>query len=673
MCGIFGIWQLDQQPINIHKVQQATTTLRHRGPDDEGYLLVNNNESRVVLCGGRYTDARLRLPLLETYQSETFELALGFRRLAILDLSPSGHQPMTFGDGRYWIVYNGEVYNYQELRQELKACGHTFLTETDTEVILAAYQQWGVASLTRFNGMWGFAIWDTQQQELFLARDRFGVKPLYYSYEQGRFAFASEIKALVGPHGRPFAPEAQALYEYVVSDQLPSAQRGDTFFQGVKALPAGHWLRVRRDGTLFKERYYTVPLHAANGHVTHVDETVAAYRELFIDAVRLRLRADVPIGTCLSGGLDSSSIVGVVNRLMVESGLPIEQIGQQQKTFSAVYTGEQRYNEQPHIEKVLAATHAERNFTVPTLEQLNADLEKLVWHQDEPFGSTSIFAQWCVMRKVHECGVTVLLDGQGADEALAGYRPYLYFFSDLLRQAQLGRLYREARAMEANTGLSANGLLQQVAARQMPAQVRTLLGRRRRLEQANVALLNPDFATNQQAATKTSQRNLSNQASLSSHLLGLIEETRLPDLLRYEDRNSMAFSVEARTPFVDYRLVEFSFNQAANLRIHQGWTKWVLRQAMAEMVPADIVWRKDKVGFETPQLEWLTSLLRDQENWFGPQALSGQYLNLGEVRQRLPAMLQQLASNQGLLWRLMNVEAWLRVWQAARYESGGQI
>ncbi len=158
MCGIFGLWQLNQQPLNLAQLQQATTTLRHRGPDDEGYLLVNTAQPRPVLCGGPATDARLQLPVLETYQNERFELALGFRRLAILDLSPSGHQPMTFGDGRYWIVYNGEVYNYRELRTELKACGHHFVTETDTEVILAAYQQWGLASLSRLNGMWPFGI-----------------------------------------------------------------------------------------------------------------------------------------------------------------------------------------------------------------------------------------------------------------------------------------------------------------------------------------------------------------------------------------------------------------------------------------------------------------------------------------------------------------------------------
>jgi asparagine synthase (glutamine-hydrolysing) len=662
MCGIYGVWRFDGQPVDLNKLQQATTTLRHRGPDDEGYLLAETATGSALLCGGDNTDARLNLPSVTSAPAGRHDLALAFRRLAILDLSPAGHQPMPSADGRCWIVFNGEVYNYIELRQELAGLGHRFVSGSDTEVILAAYQQWGIDCLHRFNGMWGLAIWDTDRRELFLARDRFGVKPLYYVHEPGVFAFASEIKALVGRHGIEFAPNSWAIYDYVVSGALPNPQLERTFFDGVAALPPGCWLRVGGDGVLVKERYYTLPMIDGTNAITHnPDQVVEEFGALFTDAVRLRLRADVPIGTCLSGGVDSSSIVCVVNRLMREGGVAAEQIGEHQKTFSAVYATEGRYNESAFIEIALKATGAERNFTYPTVERLADDMERLVWHQEEPFGSTSIFAQWCVMQKAREAGVTVLLDGQGADEALAGYRPYAPFLADLLSQFQVRRFSRELGRIAANTGWSRLDWLKRALIWQLPASWRKSVVRSAKTQPPGRSLLNPGFAA--ACADRPSSPSSFARQTFSQHLHSQVFEDSLPHLLRYEDRNSMAFSIEARVPFVDYRMMEFSFNQAADLRIRDGWTKWVLRRAMQKNVPAEILWRKDKIGFETPQQEWLHTLVALSPDLFGSQAFSAAYLNCADVRQRMPQLLGESVTNQSLLWRLINLEMWLRVWR----------
>ncbi|MFN8490930.1 MAG: asparagine synthase (glutamine-hydrolyzing) [Caldilineaceae bacterium] len=664
MCGIFGVWQPKDAPVNLAYLQQATNALRHRGPDDEGYLLVDTARGHTVACRGADTDPQLALPPLTAFSSEAFDLALGFRRLAILDLSPAGHQPMVSANGRFWMVYNGEVYNYLELRQELAGCGHTFHTGADTEVILAAYSQWGADCLKRFNGMWAFAIWDQAAQTLFLARDRFGIKPLYYTadslVEPQRFAFASEIKALVGAHGLPFQPSGKQIYRYVLAGLLPNPQGRETFFEHVFSLPPGHYLVVNRQAVTVQQ-YWTLPYAEQAACPDNVAGMVAAYRDQFTDAVRLHLRADVPVGTCLSGGVDSSSLVCTMNQLLS----PVAN-GHQQQTFSAVYTTTGRYNERAYIEKVVASAHVAGHLTFPTVERLQAELEKLVWHQDEPFLSPSPFAQWCVMQKAHEQGVTVLLDGQGADETLAGYRPYGVFLRSLFHPARIGQLRGTLHDIQQVTALSSRSLLRETLLSSLPEQFFIALRERWWQLRGAQAIFRPEFA--QQWKTSVTDGYYQHAADLSKHLeYGLL--IGLPHLLRYEDRNSMAHSIEARVPFLDVRLVELSFNQAAPLRIYQGWTKWILRKAMEGSVPPEVLWRKDKVGFETPQEEWMTALLAQEANLLGDNALSGEFLELPVVRQRLQTMLQERKPNRSLLWRLINLEIWLRVWRGAAVAS----
>lgn len=460
MCGIVGI--ISHSPIAPAVLHTMNVTLRHRGPDDEGYAFFT--ETGPVCLGGLDTPEtayRAATPFrpvanIESCTIAPAHLAFAHRRLSIQDLSPLGHQPMSYMD-RYWITYNGEVYNFVELRQELAAEGYRFRSQSDTEVILAAYDRWGVDCLSRFNGMWAFALYDTQERTLFLARDRFGVKPLYYWVSpQSMIAFASEIKAFTVLPGWQARGNGQRLYDFLawgIQDHTD-----ETMFAGVFQLPPGHytlWSTQARDLT----QYWTQPgtrlpvrqWYQLTAQPFSGDSATAAagFKERFIESVRLRLRADVPVGSCLSGGLDSSSIVCVANRLLREQDAQA-----QQKTFSAC-ADVPRFDERSYIETVVAHTGVEPHYTYPSQDTLFDVLPDLTWHQDEPFGSTSIFAQWCVFALAAQQGVKVMLDGQGADEQLAGYHGYFGpYLAGLAKDLAIGSLWREWRAIRAQHGYS---------------------------------------------------------------------------------------------------------------------------------------------------------------------------------------------------------------------------
>jgi asparagine synthase (glutamine-hydrolysing) len=645
--------------VDLAALRRATTCLRHRGPDDEGYLLVDTRSGRVRLCAGENTRAELGLPSIASYTAvigERFDLALGFRRLAILDLSPAGHQPMASPDGACWLIFNGEVYNYIELRSELASRGHTFKTGTDSEVILAAYQQWGPDCLSRFNGMWALALWDGRRRQLFVARDRFGVKPLYtVSGQRGTFAFASEIKGLLAGGVVPFRPSSGAVARFVAQGGYLSHARGETFFEGVQELPAGHYALITHKGRVAK-RYWSLSTQVV-GHELSDAEALARYSNLFTDAVRLRLRADVPVGTCLSGGVDSSSIVAVAGQLMqTEHAVSLERLGEHQQTFSAVYADDGPWNERRYIEEVVASVGTAGNYVYPTADRLWDDLEELVWHQDEPFQSTSIFAQWCVMDLAHQRGVTVLLDGQGADEMLGGYHPYAVWFGQLLRAGRLTHAAREAQAAGSVTGLDPLPLVARGAAGQLPAPLlRRLRGSRVR-DAVAASGLRPELGKSFQSSVAAAGEAYEGLDNLNKHLARLIIEDSLPNLLRYEDRNSMAFSIESRVPFLDYRLVEYVFTRAPHLRIHDGWTKWIQRKAIDGKLPADIVWRRDKVGFETPEQQWFRAGKSHLLDLLGDDS-AADYLDMDYVRREAPGLID--SGNTGIVWRWVNLVLWL--------------
>ena len=658
MCGIYGRWNTTGEPVAAAAVQRATTLIRHRGPDDEGYLLVDTRRGEASHLGGDDTDDRLELPHIAYAAPATADLALGFRRLSIVDLSPLGHQPMCSPDGRYWLVFNGEIYNYRELREDLRGAGHSFRSDCDSEVILAAYATWGAACLERFNGMWAFAIWDMQRQELFLARDRFGVKPLHYADTPDGIIFGSEIKSLVGPHGVPFVPNERVLYEYLAFGRQPHAQGGETFFDGVRSVPPGWYMVVRREG-IQRRRYYDLRERRPAPSGRPAADRIAEFRELLTDSVRLRMHADVPLGTCLSGGLDSSAIVALVSQQLGAGDRAGVATGQ--KTFSAVYHQEGRFNERRHVETMVAATGADAHYVVPAPERLAEEVEDLVRFQDEPFGSTSIYAQWCVMALARQQGVTVLLDGQGADEALAGYLPFDAHVADHLRAGRFATAISELRGARDVAGVPAATTFLRAVLWTLPPMARRLVSAAR--VRQNAGALTTEFA----GAHAGDPPVVRPRDSLADHLHEQVEGN-LPELLRYEDRNSMAFNLESRVPFVDYRLMEYCFAEADDLRIRNGWTKYMLRESMRDLLPESIGWRRDKVGFETPEGDWMRVLLRARWSEWSDDLASAAYVS----PEALQAAVRQSLSGgptDRLLWRMLNVELWMRAWRGRSREA----
>jgi len=618
MCGISGL-------VNFHSslepnlIGAMTDALRHRGPDDEGYLSVDTHDqmvSAVALSGS--DSVPTNMPALTDFAARS-NLYLGHRRLAILDLSPAGHQPMQYG-GHLWITYNGEIYNYLELRQELQAEGYVFNTRTDTEVILAAYDCWGKECVTRFNGDWAFCILDTRQRELFLSRDRYGIKPLYFFHNTDYFAFASEIKSLLT---LPFVPRLlnrENAFQYLTLHWKDHTE--ETLFADIGRLLPGHNMQVNlQTGNIKQWQYYSLAYCPELGEYDQRKAVACAtqVREFLFDAVRLRLRADVPVGTCLSGGIDSSAIVAIMAKILGAEAHPIRQ-----NTFTASFPGES-IDESHFARLVVESTGATSHVVYPSRDGYWHALPKILYHQDEPFGGPSVYAQWEVMREAAK-HVKVVLDGQAGDEVFAGYRDYrTSFLAHLLMERRLNSLAIEIwSAVKQTRGMKKK--IEEIKA--LPFSALSM----RWKQQIYSFWYAQDIRLAQQALRCNTQLALEDIGKkftphLNQLLFHYMTSYSLPYLLRGEDHNSMAHSIEARVPFTDYRLVDYVFSLPGIYKIHYGWTKWLLRLAIEDLLPPVITWRKDKIGFATPS--WASR--RDEwDAWMEstfPQTSMGKFLS----------------------------------------------
>ena len=645
MCGIAGL--LDRQGrVDLGRLQAMSHLMRERGPDDEGLVLLDPIGGQSFAHGGADTPRNVFVsglpwaPGVARGEQATarYGLALAHRRLAIVDLEPTGHQPMCDPEGRMWIVYNGEIYNHVELRAELEQSGAQFLGRSDTEVILAAYLAWGERALDRLNGMFAFALWDAGERRLFCARDRLGVKPFYYQFDGHSFAFASEARALALTQPTRLEPHLPAVRDLLALDWVDHETH--TFFAGLHQLPAGHWLSVGPDGFRVEQWWRLDPGARTPAGPADLASEFAA---LFTDAVRLRLRSDVEVGTCLSGGLDSSAVVTTAATL---AGRPMH-------AFTSAYDEGPAFDEREHVRAVVAASGAHSHVVVPDGGDLWRVFDELADRQGEPTAGPGVYSQWQVMRLAHQTGLKVLLDGQGGDETLAGYFRYLPTrLRDLLAAGNWAQFARLFGPVADRLGLGTT--LLHTLEPWLPEPLVAAL--RRRFGQGKDRVLS---AALRRVRSQAPTPERGDRSALWEQLAFDTTARQLPSLLRYEDRNSMEFAIETRLPFLDYRLVEFVFSLPDTERLEGVTTKAIARRALGDRVPASVLARRDKMGFETP-----TDL------WF-----RGRYA--GELRRRLtrkgpfqewvePALVesaleQYLAGRREIglqVWRWLSLEAW---------------
>jgi asparagine synthase (glutamine-hydrolysing) len=526
-----------------------------------------------------------------------------------------------------WITYNGEIYNYLELRAELEALGHVFYTASDTEVLLAAYVCWGEKCLDRFNGMWSFAVHDERKNILFCARDRFGVKPFYYVNTDEMFAFGSEIRQLLPLVGRAVADD-EMVNDFLVCGLSDHTSR--TFFRGVEKLPPGHLLRVDvSTGRLELERYYSLVARPGEDSAEPATQLV---HDILDDAVRLRLRSDVRVGTCLSGGLDSSSVATLAAKRHAENS---------NEAFYAITAVSQQAsnNEEKYAAEVADNPGFNWVRTEPTYEQFASTAETLVEVQEEPFAGPSIMMQYDVMRTARSRGVTVLLDGQGGDETLLGY--YRYYPAWLLDHLRTGGIRGFVTAFTAamKAGMPPRRLLTYLFGVGLP-------GLREFAYRWQYGFLKKAVLPAPLRRFASSIRDPQAMQILE------ITESNLPMLLRFEDKNSMHFGIETRLPFLDYRFVELALSLPTRLKLNQGWSKWPLRVAMQDELPPSICWRKDKIGFAAPDQLWLNRHSPVMYAKVADSALLCRYVDMRLLKKRFNRL------DLGMRWRLYCVALW---------------
>lgn len=601
MCGICGIINKSDNPVSRDEIKKITDLVIHRGPDSEGYFFGKN-------------------------------FAFGHRRLNVIDLSSSGNQPMTY-KGKYTITYNGEIYNYLEIRNELRKSGYDFVSDSDTEVILAAYDYYGQKCVELFNGMWSFAIYDKQKDLIFCSRDRFGVKPFYFTETWDKFVFGSEIKQLLGYH-QHLKVNKSILLDYLVSGF--DDHTNESFFKNVFKLEQSHNLiyDLKKQSFLIS-RYYEIRFDENISKLGELD-SINLFKEVLIDSVKLRLRSDVKVGTCLSGGLDSSSIASIASGLY-KSG----SVGK--FTSVTAKSSEIESDESYYAELVSKYSGIDWKMVCPDSVDFKDSLNKIVSIQEEPFGSPSVFMQYKVFEKAKEAGCIVMLDGQGGDETLLGYERY---YPAIMISEGLLKTISGLNPKSINSGLSRKNLLLYFIYFTIPSiRIQRLKKRFSFVRNDYFAQINSSYITE----SAKSYKNIFQMQKLE------ITKLQLPHLLKYEDRNSMANSVESRLPFLDFRLLEVALSLNSGFKVKDGWTKYILRKSVQEYLPEEIVWRKNKIGFNAPEKTWMMSIDTLIKGQLGKSEILNKVVNKSDLFARYDKL------DQRTLWRMFNIAKWEEV------------
>ena len=621
MCGILGGFFKSQ--LNDKQIHLALSKMNNRGPDDRGYE--------------RFDSA------------QTGELILGHTRLSIIDLSSAGHQPMSSGCGRYHIVFNGEIYNYKELRLELIELGYYFDTESDTEVLLKAWQAWGQHCLVRLIGMFAFVVYNMERMTITCVRDGFGIKPFFYAMDDSQFIFASDINALLELREQPKKPCLQRAYDYLVNGVYDSNDL--TFIDGVKHLMPGSLMAFDLSkACITKNLKWWSPSIMERTDLTF-EQAAEKVREQFLENVKLHLRSDVPLGVALSGGIDSSAVVCAMRYLEPKADI---------HTFSYIAI-DSPVSEENWVDFVNDHTNAKSYKVVAKGDELLRDLDDLIQAQGEPFGSTSIYAQYRVFKLAKESGITVTLDGQGADELLAGYSGYpKQRKQSLFEQHDLKTLLSFTNQWKNWPGRGNLKAYHCLKAGIAPNSLRPLL-KKLFIKSAKLSWLNVDYLSQKGVLLKTElqgQIDDNKGRRVVEALANSLQIRGLPHLLRHSDRNSMRFSVESRVPFLTLQTADFLLSLPEEYLIsNKGETKSVFRAAMRGIVPDQILDRKDKIGFETPEKVWLTAMAPTLRKWL-EDAHEIEFINTSELIKEFDLIIAGKKPFTWQVWRWVNFIRW---------------
>lgn len=643
MCGFFAIaLPASCKGTGAYVLEEASRKLRHRGPDDEGYLMYSATSGKVQSARGSESAKDVALPMFCESFADSGNFGLVFRRLAILDLSAAGHQPMRSEDGRFWIAFNGEVYNFLELRQELARVGHNFRTQSDTEVLLAAFRAWGSDCFRRLEGMFALLILDVQERLLFVARDHFGIKPLFYAAYRDGLVFASEAKVLMSLPGFKKSVDPAAVHQYLRFGERSAADT--TLVKEIAQVPAAHWgtVRLDRPESISLHRYWEIP-----GGIDDVTESSASAEvaELFNRSIRLHLRSDVPVGVCLSGGLDSTAIAMAMRR-----ELPADR-----EVHAFSYISDDRHLSEERFVDLVPGVVSHK--VTPDRGEFARDIDDLIFAQDFPFISLSVYAQYQVFRLARKCGINVVLDGQGADEIFCGYPSHLApRVAALLRQGKLAAAW-QVYAGSDTTKMGLNlWMLKAILARILPDSRQWPDGLSTRFFYPG--WLNRDWFIANDTNPVLRSLTMSPDALYNDLRMG-ISDLSLPQLLRYEDRNSMRFSIESRVPFCNHRLVEYAARLPAGLLVSdRGETKHILKQALSDLVPNQIRTRA-KVGFAATDASWLA----EAPDWVEARLQYGRSAQVNCLVLPVAADLirSSIRNNRAwdpAAWRMLNLLAW---------------
>jgi asparagine synthase (glutamine-hydrolysing) len=632
MCGINGMLRLGPVGTALPRqemernMQVMNDAIVHRGPDGEG-----------VFANG--------------------DIAFGHRRLSILDLSENGAQPMFNEDGSVMVVFNGEIYNYLELIPDLLSRGHRFRSRSDTEVIIHAYEEYGTDCVNLFNGMWAFALYDFRRQLFFASRDRLGVKPFYFFLNPEQLLFSSEIKAILRIVNATGVNSGK-IYDYLAYGYKTA--NGDTFFADIHELEPATNLLVR-DGRVKFERYWDLrPSDTDFADWPDMEKLSEEFQALFADSIRVRFRSDVPVAILLSGGLDSTAITRTVDDLIERRILNCTEV----KAFTAGFPGDR--NDETAIVREFIGTcrHVQLEHVLPSGAQLPALMERIAYRLGEPVASATSFAHYSLMKEIHQQGFKVVINGQGSDEAFCGYDRYFmgYFLLDTLLSAP-SNTFAQARAMHSTLGYPYAIIFSQFLKALLPRRMSSYL--RSRYKEGVIRCLAPAFVSQNYRYLDNQSIELSAAKNLDRYLRDNIRQYGLPQILHYEDHSSMQHSIEMRSPFMDYRLVEFAFRAPMHAKYDMGITKRIVRRAFKDTLPSSVIENRRKVGFATPFCKWLSD--------DGLRSFADDVLGSSEFRARniwdadkIRKMFQVPGANPGFpFWRILNLELWARAYRVA--------